>query len=121
MKRRASSSSSQFTLKRVKVTCDLPLDYQESSPKNISKMATILPQSVGLQEKLFASHEDSKYLGGEMDYTYGDNKQKMTTKAEDAKTLLSNAPGHLLPVIKNFLSGSSVVSVAVNRSHALLI
>lgn len=80
-------------------------------------MATILPQSVGLQEKLFSSHEDNKYLGGEMDYTYGDNKQKMTTKAEDAKTLFSNAPGHLIPVIKNLLSGSKVVCVAINHDR----
>lgn len=72
-------------------------------------MANYLPQSAHLQEGLFESHEDGKYLGDEMEYTYGDNKQKMTSKAEDASILLRNSPAHLLPVVKKFLTGKNVV------------
>ncbi|KAL8921768.1 MAG: hypothetical protein Q9208_005525 [Pyrenodesmia sp. 3 TL-2023] len=72
-------------------------------------MASYLPQSAHPQELLFNSHKDGKYLGGEMEYTYGDNKQRMTTKAEDASILLRNSPAHLLPVVKKFLTGQSVV------------
>lgn len=75
-------------------------------------MASYLPQSAHPQEVLFKPHEDSKYLGHEMEYAYGDNKQKMTTKAEDASILLRNSPAHLIPLVKKFLSGQSVVSAS---------
>ncbi|KAL8651032.1 MAG: hypothetical protein Q9210_003484 [Variospora velana] len=71
-------------------------------------MASYLPQSAHPQEILFKSHEDGKYLGGEMEYTYGDNKQKMTTAREDANILARNSPTHLLPVVKNLLKGHTV-------------
>ncbi len=73
-------------------------------------MASYLPQSAHPQEVLFGAHEDGKYLGDDMEYTYGDNKQRMTSKAEDASILLRNSPAHLLPVVKKFLTGKSVVS-----------
>ncbi|KAL9020872.1 MAG: hypothetical protein Q9185_001943 [Variospora sp. 1 TL-2023] len=71
-------------------------------------MASNLPQSAHPQEILFKSHGDGKYLGGEMEYTYGDNKQKMTTAREDASILARNSPTHLLPVVKNLLKGHMV-------------
>lgn len=80
-------------------------------------MASYLPQSAHPQDVLFKSHDDAKYLGDEMGYTYGDNKQKMTTKAQDASILIRNAPAHLLPVVKKFLTGQSVVSQNVELSE----
>lgn len=115
MKRRTSPPPSTIISKRSKVSYTLVTDKHPPSLQQTSNMATVLPQSMSLQEKLFSSHEDSKYLGGDMDYTYGDNKQKMTTKAEDASTLLKKAPTHLIPVIKDVLRGSSVVWVAVSH------
>ena len=76
-------------------------------------MATILPGSAYPSEKLFPSHEDRKYLGSEMDYTYGDTKQRMTTAAEDTMVLLREAPGHLFPVVKDFLKGNKVVGPVI--------
>lgn len=74
-------------------------------------MASYLPQPAHPQEILFKSYGDGKYLGSEMEYTYGDNKQKMTTAREDASILASNSPTHLLPVVKNLLKGRTVVSL----------
>lgn len=75
-------------------------------------MSSFLPQSAHPQEVLIKSHEDGKYLGGEIEYIYGDNKQTMTTKAENASILLRSSPAHLLPVVNKFLTGQSVVGRA---------
>lgn len=110
MKRRRESI--EHSSKRVRIS-HLPKIQRLQTLSNNSSltMASYLPQSAHPQEMLFKSHEDSKYLGDEMEYTYGDNKQRMTTKSEDARILLRNLPVHLIPVVKKFLSGQSVVNL----------
>ena len=66
-------------------------------------MASHLPQSAYSSYTPSSTHEDGKYNGSEMDYTYGDAKQKMQSVGDDMKILARKLPSHALSLARDFL------------------
>lgn len=60
--------------------------------------------------------EEGKYTGSDMDYTYGDAKQKMRSVNDDLKTLAWKLPRHALSVVYNFLRTQTAPGLAVSPS-----
>ena len=50
------------------------------------------------------NNEDGKYTGSEMDYTYGDAKQKMQSRTDDFAILLRKLPSHAMSLAYDFIN-----------------
>ena len=66
-------------------------------------MAGLLFGSASGQDDSNIGHEDGKYTGSDMDYTYGDAKQKMQTYHDDIRILLRRFPSHAVSLVSEFL------------------
>ncbi len=60
------------------------------------------------------SSEEGKYTGSDMDYTYGDAKQKMRSVNDDLQTLAWKLPKHAFSVVYNFLRTQTGPSLKVS-------
>ncbi|MCJ1452325.1 hypothetical protein MMC28_002667 [Mycoblastus sanguinarius] len=75
-------------------------------------MASLLPRFAYGQETLTVPHEDGKYTGSDMDYTYGDAKQKMQSVNDDLRILMRKVPSHAMSLVHNFIHNRNAPSVA---------
>ena len=76
-------------------------------------MASHLPQSAYSGYTPSSTHEDGKYTGSSMDYTYGDAKQKMQSVGDDMKILARKLPSHALSLARDFLENKHKPSQTV--------
>lgn len=66
-----------------------------------------------------SSLEDGKYTGSDMDYTYGDAKQKMQSVGDDVKILLRKFPSHAMSIANDIIHGRGVPGVKVRDLRML--
>ena len=70
------------------------------------------------------NNEDGKYTGSEMDYTYGDAKQKMQSRTDDLAILLRKLPSHAMSLAYDFFNNrhhpSKNVCIAYSPNKAIL-
>ena len=81
-------------------------------------MASQLPQSAYGSYTPSSAHEDGKYTGSEMDYAYGDAKQKMQSIGDDMKILMRKLPSHAFSIARDFLENKHKPSKTVCASPA---
>lgn len=83
-------------------------------------MASHLPKSAYSGYTPSSTHEDRKYTGGEMDYTYGDAKQKMQSFGDDMKILARKLPSRVLSLARDFLENKHKPSRTVCAPSATI-
>lgn len=70
------------------------------------------------------NNEDGKYTGSEMEYTYGDAKQKMQSRTDDLAILLRKLPSHAMSLAYDFVNNrhhpSKNVRIACRPNKAIL-
>ena len=78
-------------------------------------MASLLPHSAYSRDTLSLGHEDGKYTGSDMEYTYGDTEQKMQSVGEDIKILLRRFPSHAMSLANDIIHGRGVPGLRVSQ------
>ena len=73
-----------------------------------------------MTDSLSFPSEEGKYTGSDMDYTYGDAKQKMRSVSEDLKILALKLPKHTLSMVYNFLRTWTLPGATVSSSISIL-
>lgn len=66
-------------------------------------MSALLSGSASGHDDSNIGHEDGKYTGSDMDYTYGDTTQKMQTMNDDIRILLRKFPSHAVSLLSDLV------------------
>jgi hypothetical protein len=82
-------------------------------------MASHLPQSAYRGYTPSSTNEDGRYTGSEMDYAYGDAKQKMQSLGDDMKILARKLPSHAFSLARDLLQKRTMPSQTVCLSLAI--